>query len=90
MICGEVFDLMQVAAMHQRVVSIIPMQTILEYGGMDASNLFSVQVRHLLYLLHLFLIVFPGQRPLQQCLWFSQPVGPAYLSKRDRSQCTIS
>ncbi|KAH0831304.1 glycosyltransferase family 2 protein [Lanmaoa asiatica] len=41
---GEVFDLTQVAATHQRVVTVIPTKTVLQYGGEDATNLFPVQV----------------------------------------------
>ncbi|KAF8438194.1 hypothetical protein L210DRAFT_3647176 [Boletus edulis BED1] len=41
---GEVFDLTQVASTHQRVVSVIPTKSILQYGGQDATNLFPVQV----------------------------------------------
>ncbi|KAG9310142.1 glycosyltransferase family 2 protein [Chiua virens] len=41
---GEVFDLTQVAATHLRVVTVIPEKTILQYGGVDATNLFPVQV----------------------------------------------
>ncbi|KAF8439408.1 hypothetical protein L210DRAFT_3673100 [Boletus edulis BED1] len=41
---GEVFDLMQVALTHQRVVSVIPTKSILQYGSQDATNLFPVQV----------------------------------------------
>ncbi|KAF8437697.1 P-loop containing nucleoside triphosphate hydrolase protein [Boletus edulis BED1] len=39
---GEVFDLTQVALTHQRVVSIIPTKSILQYGSQDATNLFPV------------------------------------------------
>ncbi|KAH0836636.1 hypothetical protein J3R83DRAFT_8354 [Lanmaoa asiatica] len=39
---GEVFDLTQVAATHQRVVTVIPTKTVLQYGGEDATcSLFS-------------------------------------------------
>ncbi|KAF8428889.1 P-loop containing nucleoside triphosphate hydrolase protein [Boletus edulis BED1] len=41
---GEVFDLTQVASTHQRVVSVIPTKSILQYGGQDATNLLPVQV----------------------------------------------
>ena len=52
---GEVFDLTQVAATHQRVVSVISTKAVLQYGGVDASNLFPVQVRRFLHSLTLFL-----------------------------------
>lgn len=42
---GEVFDLTQIAATHERIVSIIPEKSILKYGGVAADNLFPVQVR---------------------------------------------
>ncbi|KAF8447874.1 P-loop containing nucleoside triphosphate hydrolase protein [Boletus edulis BED1] len=41
---GEVFDLTQIASTHQRVVSVIPTKSVLQYGGQDATNLFPVQV----------------------------------------------
>ncbi|KAH0826517.1 hypothetical protein J3R83DRAFT_5524 [Lanmaoa asiatica] len=43
MIIGEVFDLTQVAATYQRVVTVIPTKTVLQYGE-DPTNLFPVQV----------------------------------------------
>ncbi|KAF8124432.1 chitin synthase-domain-containing protein [Boletus edulis] len=42
---GEVPDLMQVALTHQRVVSVIPTKSILQYGGQDATNLFPASVQ---------------------------------------------
>ncbi|KAF8836252.1 glycosyltransferase family 2 protein [Paxillus ammoniavirescens] len=41
---GEVFDLTEIAATHQRVVSVVPTKTVLQYGGMAADKLFPVQV----------------------------------------------
>ncbi|EIW79950.1 glycosyltransferase family 2 protein [Coniophora puteana RWD-64-598 SS2] len=41
---GEVFDLTEVAATHQRIVSVVPTKSILQYGGTDASDIFPVQV----------------------------------------------
>ncbi|KAF9232776.1 hypothetical protein BU15DRAFT_80856 [Melanogaster broomeanus] len=41
---GEVFDLMQIAATHQRVISVVPMKSVLQYGGTAADNLFPIQV----------------------------------------------
>ncbi|KAF9232203.1 P-loop containing nucleoside triphosphate hydrolase protein [Melanogaster broomeanus] len=41
---GEVFDLTQIAATHQRVVSVVPTKSVLQYGGTAADNLFPVQV----------------------------------------------
>ncbi|TFK52854.1 glycosyltransferase family 2 protein [Heliocybe sulcata] len=41
---GEVFDLTQIAATHQRVVSVVPSKSILKYGGTSADNIFPVQV----------------------------------------------
>lgn len=42
---GEVFDLTTVAATHQRVVSVVPVKTILQtYGGTASDKIFPVQV----------------------------------------------
>ncbi|TFK32154.1 glycosyltransferase family 2 protein [Crucibulum laeve] len=41
---GEVFDLTEIAATHQRVVGVIPAKAILKYGGQPADNIFPVQV----------------------------------------------
>ncbi|KAH9947887.1 glycosyltransferase family 2 protein [Amylocystis lapponica] len=41
---GEVFDLTQIAATHQRVISVVPSKSILNYGGTSANNIFPVQV----------------------------------------------
>jgi chitin synthase len=41
---GEVFDLTQVTATHERVVGVVPAKSILSYGGMPADNIFPVQV----------------------------------------------
>ena len=63
-ICGEAFDLTPVSATHTRVVTVIPSKTVLEYGGLDASNLFPVQVRLLFLCLQLFSTVMAGQHAL--------------------------
>lgn len=41
---GEVFDLTEIAAMHQRVISVVPTKSILNYGGESADAIFPVQV----------------------------------------------
>ncbi|KAK8846712.1 hypothetical protein IAR55_005799 [Kwoniella newhampshirensis] len=41
---GEVFDLSQIAPTHLTAVSVVPTKSIMQYGGLDASNLFPVQV----------------------------------------------
>ncbi|KIJ64935.1 glycosyltransferase family 2 protein [Hydnomerulius pinastri MD-312] len=41
---GEVFDLSQIASTHQRVVSVVPTKSILQYGGEAADAIFPVQV----------------------------------------------
>ena len=41
---GEVFDLTDLVADHERAVSVVPSKSILEYGGDIADNLFPVQV----------------------------------------------
>jgi chitin synthase len=73
---GEVFDLTEVSATHTQVVTVIPSKTILEYGGVDASNLFPVQVCRLPYLLAHFFTLLAGQRTLQRCFRFGQSMGP--------------
>lgn len=44
---GEVFDLSSFAPTHLTAVSVIPTKSVLQYGGLDASNLFPVQVNAL-------------------------------------------
>lgn len=44
---GEVFDLSQFIPTHLTAVSIVPTKSVLQYGGLDASNLFPVQVNAL-------------------------------------------
>ncbi|KAF8147259.1 glycosyltransferase family 2 protein [Crassisporium funariophilum] len=41
---GEVFDLTNIAATHQRVVGVVPNKSILKYGGQSADSIFPVQV----------------------------------------------
>jgi chitin synthase len=41
---GEVFDLTTIAAMHGRVVNVVPTKNVLQYGGKEADDLFPVQV----------------------------------------------
>nr|ODN91163.1 chitin synthase [Cryptococcus depauperatus CBS 7841] len=41
---GEVFDLSQFASTHLTTVSVVPTKSIMQYGGLDASELFPVQV----------------------------------------------
>jgi chitin synthase len=41
---GEVFDLTSFAPTHLTAVSVVPTKSVLQYGGLDASNLFPVQV----------------------------------------------
>lgn len=45
---GEVFDLTSVIALHERVVSVVPAKSIQMYGGLDATDIFPVQVRYIL------------------------------------------
>ena len=74
---GEVFDLTGVVATHTRVITVIPAKTILQqYGGVDSTHLFPVQVRHILYWLAPFFTSLAGQRTVQRCFWNDQSVGP--------------
>ncbi|OCF76617.1 chitin synthase [Kwoniella mangroviensis CBS 8886] len=41
---GEVFDLTQFAPTHLTAVSVVPTKSLMQYGGLDASSLFPVQV----------------------------------------------
>ncbi|KAJ3554665.1 hypothetical protein NM688_g2995 [Phlebia brevispora] len=41
---GEVFDLTEIAATHQRVVSVVPEKSLLKYGGVASDDIFPVQV----------------------------------------------
>jgi chitin synthase len=47
---GEVFDLTQIAATHQRIVNVVPVKSILKYGGTFADSIFPVQVCSALHL----------------------------------------
>ena len=78
---GEVFDLTEVAETHQRVVTVIPTKTILQYGGTDASTLFPVQVCCFLSFLTLFLTILTGQRAVQRCFGIGQSMGPAHCGE---------
>jgi len=44
---GEVFDLSQFVPTHLAAVSVVPTKSVLQYGGLDATNLFPVQVNAL-------------------------------------------
>ena len=41
---GEVFDLSEFAPTHLTAVSVVPTKSVMQYGGIDATNLFPVQV----------------------------------------------
>ncbi|ORX33474.1 chitin synthase-domain-containing protein [Kockovaella imperatae] len=41
---GEVFDLSQFAPTHLTAVSVVPTKLVMQYGGLDATELFPVQV----------------------------------------------
>jgi chitin synthase len=41
---GEVFDLTSFAPTHLTAVSVIPSKSVMQYGGLDATSLFPVQV----------------------------------------------
>jgi chitin synthase len=43
---GEVFDLTQVAQTHQRTIDVVPVKSIMEYGGTFSDDIFPVQVRY--------------------------------------------
>jgi chitin synthase len=45
---GEVFDLNQIAFTHNRIVSVVPEKSILQYGGTSSDNIFPVQVSYTL------------------------------------------
>lgn len=44
---GEVFDLSSFLPTHLTAVSVVPGKSVMQYGGLDASNLFPVQVNAL-------------------------------------------
>jgi len=71
---GEVFDLTNIAATHQRVVGVVPAKTILKYGGQSADNIFPVQVSAsptVCFLTSSDIICLIGQRFVQRCDWLS-------------------
>ena len=41
---GEVFDLSNFAPTHMTAVSVVPTKLVMQYGGLDASDIFPVQV----------------------------------------------
>ena len=41
---GEVMDLSKLSQAHSRVVGVVPVKSILQYGGQAADNIFPVQV----------------------------------------------
>lgn len=41
---GEVFDLSSLAPNHLTAVSVVPTKSVMKYGGLDASDIFPVQV----------------------------------------------
>ena len=41
---GEVFDLNVIAEQHLRTIPVVPIKTILKYGGLQIDQLFPVQV----------------------------------------------
>jgi len=41
---GEVIDLTSVAETHRRVVGVVPVKSILKYGGQSSDGIFPVQV----------------------------------------------
>lgn len=62
---GEVFDLSEIAATHQRIVNVVPEKSLLTYGGVTADNLFPVQVRNTTQYVCTSLTFFlPGQCPM--------------------------
>lgn len=46
---GEVFDLTTIAALHGRVVSVVPTKNVLSYGGQIITDMFPVQVRFVFF-----------------------------------------
>jgi chitin synthase len=41
---GEVFDLTGIFQLHSTIVSVVPVKTVMKYGGVDATSIFPVQV----------------------------------------------
>ncbi len=50
---GEVFDLTNFIPFHQRIVSVVSSKSMQQYGGLDASNIFPVQVRYIVHVRYL-------------------------------------
>ena len=67
---GEVFDLTQVAQTHLRIVPVVPVKSIMSYGGTVADHLFPVQVTFLL--LFLFCSLFLRSHRLARFVTASQ------------------
>jgi chitin synthase len=58
---GEVFDLTELASLHQRIVPVVPLKSVMNYGGQIADNLFPVQVIIITTINHLVGIDFPSR-----------------------------
>lgn len=92
---GEVFDLTQVAATHQRIVPVVPVKNILKYGGLIADNLFPVQVssfiafNFLSWMANVFFKNFLGQRSVQWYRWKCLAIRYSRLCQQHRSECSI-
>ncbi|KAF8872467.1 chitin synthase-domain-containing protein [Infundibulicybe gibba] len=41
---GEVFDLTSIAENHHRIISVVPTEAILQYGGLSADDIFPIQI----------------------------------------------
>lgn len=88
---GEVFDLTEVARTHNRVVDVVPVKTILKYGGGSADKIFPVQVRQENHFSYCFLSnSCLGQRTLQWSYRIRQSLYHSRLLQQHRSQLCIS
>lgn len=88
---GEVFDLTEIAAQHQRVVNVVPEKSLLKYGGVAADDIFPVQVsgNRALECFCLSQQVV-GQRSVQRLYRLRQPICPTGFEQRYRPQRSIS
>ena len=88
---GEVFDLTEIAVTHLAVVPVVSSKSVLNYGGVASDNIFPVQVGFQHYDFRVSLLTISlGQRALQRCLWFSQPLRPTFFGQRYGHQRSVS
>ena len=88
---GEVFDLTQIAATHQRIVNVVPEKSLLKYGGVAADDIFPVQVCPSSVLCPFLSpnLASIGQCIVQWCRRQRQSLRPVGFHQHHRPECPI-